>query len=164
LCESDLLILSVEPQHFYPSKRRGGMNTRSQIDRASIRLAPAVVMAAVAWLFCCASADAGCGSHTALPAVTLDWQSASPPAERQVPAEKPPSCSGRDCAGNPASPLVANPEPDPYRDLLDTVSNELRLVQPLKSVESRSARLSPIGRETKIERPPCCPATAAVQL
>jgi hypothetical protein len=158
------LIRSVEPQHFYPSKRRGGMNTRSYIDRASIRLAPAFVMAAVAWLFFCASAEAGCGSHTARPAVALDWQSASPPVEGQVPPQKPPSCSGRDCAGNPASPLVTNPEPDPSRDLLGAVANELRLVKPAKSVANRSARLSPIGRETKIERPPCRPVTDDVQL
>jgi hypothetical protein len=140
------------------------MNTRSYIDRASIRLAPAIVMAAVAWLFCCTSAEAGCGSHTARPTVTLDWQSASPPVQRQVPPEKPPSCSGRDCSGNPASPLVTNPDPDPSRDLFAVVSNELRLVQPAKSVDNRSVGLSPIGRETKIERPPCRPAMDAVQL
>ncbi len=139
------------------------MNTRSYIDRASIGLAPAFVMAAVAWLFCCASAEAGCGSHTSRPAVAVDWQNASSPFERQAPPEKQPSCSGRDCAGNPASPLMSHPDPDPSRDLFAADSIEFLLVQPSKSVEKRSAGLSPIGRETKIERPPCWPAMIAVQ-
>jgi hypothetical protein len=140
------------------------MNTRSHIDRVSIPLAPAFVMAAVAWLCGCASADAGCGSHTARPAIALDWQSASPPFERQAPAEKQPSCSGRSCAGNPASPLVTHPDPDPYRDLFAVGSIEFHLVQTVKSVQNRSDGLSPIGRETKIERPPCRPAMTAVQI
>ncbi len=140
------------------------MNTRSFIDRASIRLAPAFLMAAVAWLSCCASAEAGCGSHTSRPAVALDWQNASLPFERQTPPEKQPSCSGRDCAGNPASPLMSHPDPDPYRDLFAADSIEFHLIPPSKSVDNRSIGLSPIDRETKIERPPCRPAMTAVQL
>jgi hypothetical protein len=142
------------------------MNTPAPIGRPSSRPIPALLMASIALVLCCASVEAGCGSHQGRPAVALDWRNASTLAEsnQTTPPEKPPTCSGLNCGGMPVPPIVTSPEPDPYRDLSAGVSAELLLDQPAESVVSRSAGLNPIGRETEIERPPCRPAMAAVRL
>jgi hypothetical protein len=150
----DLQSDSDRPSH--PSKLRGGMNTRASGSPPSRRLAQAILLAVVALVLPCASARAECGSHGSRPTIPLEWTRVAASMERSESPGRVPTCSGLNCSRNTSFPPMASiPKSLPRLDLCDAPTPEPVPDHRAGSWSERSEEFHPIGRETKVERPPC---------
>ncbi len=136
------------------------MNPRTLPSRLANRLVPALLLAAAVWALPCATAEAGCGSHDGRPTVPLGWMEAGTSTDRPVPSDRTPACSGPSCSRRPApTPILPAPRSLPHPDVwVEDRATPLPVKGP-DDVATGRQELSPIGRITDIERPPCHPAS-----
>jgi len=130
------------------ARPRGGMKARESGGRPTLRRALAFFAALAALLLPHAPARAACGEHDARPAIPIELP------------RRPPACSGPSCSRDRAIPPAATAPKVEFRAfaLLDPSSPPLAI--PAHSLRAHDGRdgLSPIGRVTEIDRPPCFPA------